>query len=607
MRFRKESVFLFLVDIITVWFSIITAYWFRFFHNFPSEYQTQMYQYSLLATICLGISMFYFRLYRRAWRYASIEELVAIFKAVIVGCALSYGLSFLIWDKPIPASVFFRTVETILLLVGGVRFIWRVMEPKTTKVVPPEGYSNVLIVGAGACGVMIAKELRASKRAMQPIGFIDDNLQLLGLHILELPVLGNRNDIPEIVENHHIEEIIIAIPSATRGEISEIVKICKNTGAVLKMMPRIDDLISGRVSLSRVREVSVEDLLGRDPIVTDLDGIMSYVEHKVVLVTGAGGSIGSELCRQIASYYPGRLLLLGHGENSIYTIEMELKKNFPDLRYDTIIADIQDTERMDQVFKKYRPQVVFHAAAHKHVPLMERNPAEAVKNNVFGTKNVADCADRYGVDRFVLISSDKAVNPTSVMGTTKRIAEMYIQSLNVRSDTKFVAVRFGNVLGSRGSVIPYFKQQIKEGGPVTVTHPDMVRYFMTIPEAVQLVLQAGSFAKGGEIFVLDMGSPVKILTLAEDLIRLSGYEPYAEIDIAFTGIREGEKLFEELLTDEENATATHHNRIFIGKSSNLTMSQMELELVRLQKFIEDDTVPVKEILEQLVPKYEVVS
>lgn len=607
MKFRRDAALLFLVDLTIIWFSIISSYWFRYYYSFPIEHRSEMFLYCIVATVSLGISLFYFRLYRRAWQYASIDEIVAIFKAVLVGGALSYVVALLLLSRPIPASVFFRSIETILLLVGGIRFVWRVVKPRGSKEVPSDGYSNVLIVGAGACGLIIAKELKSSKGNMRAVGFIDDDPNKLYLQICGLPVLGNRDSIPEIVEKYKVEEIIISIPSATKNEISAIAKISKDTGALLKMIPRIDDLISGKVSLSRIREVSVEDLLGRDPIVTDLDGIMNYVEHKVVLITGAGGSIGSELSRQIASYNPGRLLLLGHGENSIYTIEMELKRNFPDLRYDTIIADIQDLDRIDQVFNSYRPQVVFHAAAHKHVPLMERNPAEAVKNNVFGTKNVADCADRYGVDRFVLISSDKAVNPTSVMGTTKRIAEMYIQSLNASSDTKFVAVRFGNVLGSRGSVIPHFKQQIKEGGPVTVTDPQMVRYFMTIPEAVQLVLQAGALAKGGEIFVLDMGDPVRILNLAEDLIRLSGYEPYAEIDIVFTGIREGEKLFEELLTDEENATSTQHNRIFIGKSSNLKKNQMELELAKLQKVIEDETLSVRDILERLVPRYEIVS
>jgi FlaA1/EpsC-like NDP-sugar epimerase len=326
-----------------------------------------------------------------------------------------------------------------------------------------------------------------------------------------------------------------------------------------------------------------------------------------VLVTGAGGSIGSELCRQISPYAPDKLLILGHGENSIYTIEMELRKSFPELNIVTLIADVQDRTRIMEVFESHKPQVVFHAAAHKHVPLMERNPSEAIKNNVFGTRNVSDCADKYGAERFVLISSDKAVNPTSVMGATKRIAEMYVQSLNTTSSTKFSAVRFGNVLGSRGSVIPAFKQQIAAGGPVTVTHPEMVRYFMTIPEAVQLVIQSGSFAKGGEVFVLDMGEPVKILTLAEDLITLSGYEPYRDIDIVFSGIREGEKLYEELLTAEENLSSTQHDRIFIGKPIVISQNQLELEFKRLERVLSEEPEAIREVINQIVPMQPVVQ
>lgn len=352
-----------------------------------------------------------------------------------------------------------------------------------------------------------------------------------------------------------------------------------------------------------MRNVEVEDLLGRDTVMTDLEGIANYVSGKVVLVTGAGGSIGSELCRQISSFDPSVLMLLGHGENSIYTIEMELRTKFPHVHLETVIADIQDRSRMDDVFRKYRPQVVFHAAAHKHVPLMERNPSEAVKNNVFGTRNVADCADKYKAERFVMISSDKAVNPSSIMGATKRIAEMYIQSINTISETQFVAVRFGNVLGSRGSVIPRFKEQIAAGGPVTVTHPDMVRYFMTIPEAVQLVIQAGAFAKGGEIFVLDMGNPVRILDLAQDLIRLSGYEPYVDIEINFSGMREGEKLFEELLTDEEAVTSTQHERIYIGKPTQINRAELELQFKKIEKVIGEDQRSIKEVIEHLVPFY----
>ena len=603
MNTRKSFAMLLIIDLVVIWFSIITSYLFRFYGEIPTGYLLQMFLFGVISTISLGISFYYFRLYRRVWKYASVGEILAIFKAVILGCAVSYFLSLFIFPERVPLSIAVRSMETILLLAGGIRFLWRVLGLSSEKYTG----SNTIIVGAGDCGTLIAREVRNSSLGLHMVGFIDDDFSKFKLQILGYPVLGTRDMIPSIVKEKQIKEIIIAIPSASKKEISDIVEICKNTGVKLKMIPRLNDLISGKVSLSKMRDISVEDLLGRDPIKTDLDGIMNYVHHKSVLVTGAGGSIGSELCRQISKFRPKELLLLGHGENSIFNIEMELRKTFPDLKLETIIADIQDRERMNNVFDEYRPQVVFHAAAHKHVPLMERNPTEAVKNNVFGTKNVADCADEYGVERFVLISSDKAVNPTSVMGATKRIAEMYIQTLNASSNTKFVAVRFGNVLGSRGSVIPFFKQQIAEGGPVTVTHPDMVRYFMTIPEAVQLVLQAGSFASGGEIFVLDMGSPVKILNLAEDLIKLSGYDPYEEIDITFTGIREGEKLYEELLTDEENITSTQHNRIFIGKPSDLNRSHLELEILRLQRVIADGSISIKEIIDQIVPMYEVVS
>lgn len=607
MKMRNDRVALFLIDIIIVCFSIVTSYLFRFNNNFTSEYKLQMLQFSVISMVGFGISFYCFQLYRRAWQYASIEEIKSIFKAVILGSAISYLTAWVLLPERVPFSVIIHTLQSVLLLAGGIRFIFRVFAPRELKNSDQQVFKKVLIVGAGDCGILIARELRNAKLGMKLIGFVDDDPQKYKLQVFGYPVLGTRKDIPDIVKMKDVQEIIIAIPSASRQQISEIAGICKNTGVKLKMIPRLNDLISGKVSLNKIREVSVEDLLGRDPIRTDLEGIMNYVKDKVVLVTGAGGSIGSELCRQISLFTPNKLLLLGHGENSIFNIEMELRRTLPNIMLETIIADIQDRERMKTIFQQFRPQVVFHAAAHKHVPLMERNPSEAVKNNVFGTQNVADCADLYQVERFVLISSDKAVNPTSVMGATKRIAEMYIQSLNATSQTKFAAVRFGNVLGSRGSVIPFFKQQILDGGPVTVTHPEMVRYFMTIPEAVQLVLQAGSLAQGGEIFVLDMGNPVRILTLAEDLIRLSGYEPYQDIEIKFTGIREGEKLYEELLTDEENVTATQHNRIFIGKPSDLSHNQLELEIKRMHKIIAEGSGSIKEMIDKLVPMYEVVS
>lgn len=410
--------------------------------------------------------------------------------------------------------------------------------------------------------------------------------------------------IHKAVEQYDIGQIIIAIPSASKCEMKRIIELCKSTKAKLKLIPILNDLIEGKVSINEIRDVEVEDLLGREPVTTDLHGIAGYVEGKTVLVTGAGGSIGSELCRQVARFRPDRLLLLGHGENSIYNIEMELRRSFPGLALMPIIADIQDMARMDEVFGQYRPQVVFHAAAHKHVPLMERNPAAAIKNNVLGTKNVAQCASKYAAERFVLISTDKAVNPTNVMGATKRLAEMIVQSLSRNSQTVFAAVRFGNVLGSRGSVIPRFKEQIKQGGPVTVTHPDMVRYFMTIPEAVQLVIQAGALAQGGEVFILDMGKPVRIVDLAKDLIRLSGFEPDKDISIEFTGIREGEKLFEELLTDEEGISSTKHDRIYIGKPAVVDAAPLFAEIDRLHEIVmQQDLETFRTLLQLVVPGY----
>lgn len=606
MTAKTRVLVLFLIDIAIIWFSIVTSYLFRFTNYIPQEYVVQMVVYGLISTVAIGGSLVYFGLYRRMWQYASIGEIISVLKAIVVGAILSYAVAFVILPQRVPLSIEVRSMETILLLVGGARFIWRVF--RNDRINNKDTEVHTLIVGAGDCGILIAREMMGPSFAdTRLVGFIDDSTDKYHLSILGVPVLGNRYDIPRIVKEREIHEIIIAMPSVSRTEISEIINLAKATGAKLKIIPALNDLIAGKISVKKLRDVSVEDLLGREPIVADMNSILGYVHNKTVLVTGAGGSIGSELCRQISPFAPDKLLILGHGENSIYTIEMELRKSFPYLNIVTIIADVQDRARLMDIFQSHKPQVVFHAAAHKHVPLMERNPSEAIKNNVFGTRNVADCADKYGAERFVLISSDKAVNPTSVMGATKRIAEMYVQSLNVNSPTKFSAVRFGNVLGSRGSVIPAFKQQIAAGGPVTVTHPEMVRYFMTIPEAVQLVIQSGSFANGGEVFVLDMGEPVKILTLAEDLITLSGYEPYKDIEITFSGIREGEKLYEELLTDEENLGSTQHDRIFIGRPNVISQSQMELEFKRLERVIAEDGEAIREVINQIVPMQPVIQ
>ncbi|MEK5491317.1 nucleoside-diphosphate sugar epimerase/dehydratase [Paenibacillus sp. FSL R7-0297] len=600
MTAKTRVLMLFMIDIAIIWFSVVTSYMFRFFDGIPHEYVVQMLQFGSISTVAIGGTLIYFGLYRRMWQYASIGEIVSILKAIVFGAIIAYGISLIILPARVPFGVEVRVMETTLVLVGGIRFLWRFLRKERMNDKDTE--THALIVGAGDCGMLIAKEMMGPSFAhTKLVGFIDDSPNKHHMSILGLPVLGNRYDLPRLVKEKNIHEIIIAMPSVSRTEISEIINLAKTTGAKLKIIPALNDLIAGKISVKKLRDVSVEDLLGREPIVADMNSILGYVHNKTVLVTGAGGSIGSELCRQISPFAPDKLLILGHGENSIYTIEMELRKSFPYLNIVTIIADVQDRTRLMDVFQSYKPQVVFHAAAHKHVPLMERNPSEAIKNNVFGTRNVADCADKYGTERFVMISSDKAVNPTSVMGATKRIAEMYVQSLNASSHTKFSAVRFGNVLGSRGSVIPAFKKQIAAGGPVTVTHPEMVRYFMTIPEAVQLVIQSGSFAKGGEVFVLDMGEPVKILNLAEDLITLSGYEPYTDIDITFSGIREGEKLYEELLTDEENLGSTQHDRIFIGRPNVISQNQLELEFKRLERVLTEEPSAIREVINQIVP------
>lgn len=610
MRVSKRVPIWIGLDLIFLWSSVYLAYAVHEAGSLTRAAAADAAIYGLINALAGAGAMFAFGLYRRIWQYASVGELAALAQATLVSSAAAYLAGALAFKTAIPLFAPVQGFMTSLLLLGGSRFLWRLACERFGGERRSRGVhlKRTLIVGAGNCGTLFAKELlqNASFHA-KPVAFVDDDPYKHRLEVLGIPVLGGRKDIPCIVADKDIEEIIIAIPSASKTQIAEIVRICKNTKARLKIVPNLQDLIHGKTAANQIRDVSVEDLLGREPIRTDLKGIADYVEGKTVLVTGAGGSIGSELCRQIAPFGPKKLVLLGHGENSIYTIEMEMRAAFPQLALETVIADVQDRGRLEDVFRAFRPQVVFHAAAHKHVPLMERNPSEAVKNNVFGTKNVADCADAFGAERFVLISSDKAVNPTSVMGTTKRIAEMYIQGLDKQSATKFVAVRFGNVLGSRGSVIPRFKQQIASGGPVTVTHPEMVRYFMTIPEAVQLVIQAGAFAQGGEIFILDMGNPVRIYDLAVDLIRLSGFEPGVDVDIVFTGIREGEKLYEELLTREEGLTSTKHDRIFVGKPSLIDRSDLEFEFRRLERSLGRDHDEIRGVLQQLVPTYRNVS
>ncbi|WP_026672870.1 polysaccharide biosynthesis protein [Alkalihalobacterium bogoriense] len=536
-------------------------------------------------TLLVGHHLFahLYKLYKKAWQYASVFELIAIVKAVSLSILLTAVVQLFFFQE-----VFFRTLAITwmmhILLIGGARFSWRMLRDSYIK--PNKDKKATLIIGAGAAGTMVVRQLQHSEEVdLNPIAYIDDDVSKQNLEILGIPVVGGIENIEQVVKENEIKNIIIAIPSLKREELNNIFNECSKTTAKTQIMPRIEDIMTGKVSVEQFREVQVEDLLGRDPVELDIDGIETYIKNQTILVTGAGGSIGSEICRQIAKFKPEQLIMLGHGENSIYSIEMELRRTVPELNIDTEIADIQDREKIFTIMNRRKPHVVFHAAAHKHVPLMERNPEEAVKNNVIGTKNVAEAASDAKVNTFVMISTDKAVNPTSVMGSTKRIAEMIVQHMDLISQTRFVAVRFGNVLGSRGSVIPLFKEQIKAGGPVTVTHPDMVRYFMTIPEASRLVLQAGALARGGEVFVLDMGEPVKIVDLAKNLIKLSGYS-IDEIGIEFTGMRPGEKMFEELLGKDEVHDKQVFPKIYIGKTPPVNInvtSELISDFVRMDK------------------------
>lgn len=507
---------------------------------------------------------FKFRLYQKAWEYASVGEIIGILRAVTLSI-ITTGIIQLLVNGNVYVRVLGITWMLHVILIGGSRFSWRML--RDYYIQPQQEKKRTLIIGAGSAGSMLVRQLIKSRDTdLIPVGFVDDDPRKSKLQIYGVTVYGKTEDIPKLVTNLNVENIIIAIPSLSKKDVQKIYQECSKTNAKTQIMPMIEDIVSGKVSVNQFRDVRVEDLLGREPVELDMESISNNLTDKTILVTGAGGSIGSEICRQVSKFKPKKLLLLGHGENSIYLIDMELKNKYgSQFEIIPIIADVQDRDRIFEVMSQHAPDVVYHAAAHKHVPLMEYNPKEAVKNNVIGTKNVAEAANVFGAKTFVLISSDKAVNPTNVMGSTKRIAEMVIQQLDKTSLTNYVAVRFGNVLGSRGSVIPLFKKQIQNGGPVTVTHPDMTRYFMTIPEASRLVMQAGALARGGEIFVLDMGEPVKIVDLAKNLIHLSGYTT-DEIGIKFAGIRPGEKMYEELLGENEVHKKEVFPKIFIGKT-----------------------------------------
>ncbi|MGL5259877.1 MAG: polysaccharide biosynthesis protein, partial [Lachnospiraceae bacterium] len=519
--------------------------------------------------IILTLFVFYgFKLYHSLWAFAGESELQNLIIACFLSSAINgVGLNVVrVGGKAVPDSYYFMYAFSLISLIFVSRFSYRFLRSRKHKMQNKKNTTTVMIIGAGEAGNAIIKEIVASNYSTMSIGcIIDDDSSKWGSFIQGIKVIGGRNKILESVDLYGIDEIIIAIPSASRFQIRELLEVCKETECKLRSLPGIYQLVNGEVNVSKLRDVEVEDLLGRDSIKVDLDSILEYVSGKIVMVTGGGGSIGSELCRQIASHKPKQLIIVDIYENNAYDIQQELVAKYPELYLTVLIASVRNTNRMNRIFEEYKPEIVYHAAAHKHVPLMETSPNEAIKNNVFGTWKTASAAAQNGTKKFVMISTDKAVNPTNIMGASKRICEMIIQTFNKHYETEFVAVRFGNVLGSNGSVIPLFKKQIAAGGPVTVTHPDIIRYFMTIPEAVSLVLQAGAYAKGGEIFVLDMGEPVRIYDLAKNLIRLSGYKLEEDIKIEFTGLRPGEKLFEELLLEEEGLQDTENKMIHIGK------------------------------------------
>lgn len=607
MQKRVKVIFLVLLDIVLINLSYYLALYLRFDGIIEAKYLEVYINNALIITLLKILVFYYFKLYKSLWRYASIEELINVVVASVVANAGVVSYLFAI-QTHLPRSVYAITTMLDMMLIGGARFSYRALRRlKGSELRNGNGFKRVMIIGGGDAGAMVIRELKNHTQLnSRPVAIIDDDFIKKGQRINGVPVMGQRSDISIVADKMKIDEIIIAIPSAGKSEIRKIVQECKKTKCKLKILPGIYELIDGQVSIKEIRDVQIEDLLGRDEVELNIDEISVYIKDKKILVTGGGGSIGSELCRQIAMFKPKELCVLDIYENNTYDLQNELKRKYKDLNLNVIIASIRDKKRIDEIMNDIRPDVIFHAAAHKHVPLMEDNPKEAIKNNVFGTLNLAQAADKYGVKRFVMISTDKAVNPTNIMGASKRICEMIIQSIDKGSKTEFVAVRFGNVLGSNGSVIPLFRKQILEGGPVTVTHPEIIRYFMTVPEAAQLVIQAGAMAKGGEIFVLDMGEPVKIIDLARDLIRLSGFEPDLDIPIVFTGLRQGEKLFEELLLDEEGIQSTEHDKIFIGQPIFTDYKLMIKSIESLKDIIDDcDSDTLKNYVRQIVPTYNI--
>ena len=611
MKSRYRPVILILIDIALIYLSYIFAFLIRFEWQLSNSSFNTFIEVAFILIAIKIVTFYYFKLYENLWRYAGVLDVLQIVIAVGTANAIAISFLFLI-QANLPRSIYVLVFILDVFFIGGSRFGYRVLRELTggrLYAINKNGRNGhlvkALIIGAGEAGAMVIRELRNHPELnTRAVAVLDDDKEKHRRKINGVPVLGGIENVGEVVSNLGINEIIIAIPSAKNKDIRRILDLCKDTRCKLKTLPGVYEIIDGKVSVKHIRDVEIEDLLGREPVNLNIEEISGYLRGKTVLVTGGGGSIGSELCRQIARFDPKLLLILDIYENNAYSLQVELARKHPELKTKILIASVRDRARLDRIFDTYRPQVVFHAAAHKHVPLMEENPTEAIKNNIFGTLNTAECADKHGVEKFVLVSTDKAVNPANIMGATKRVAEIIIQMMDKESGTKFAAVRFGNVLGSSGSVIPLFRSQIAAGGPVTVTHPEITRYFMTIPEATQLVIQAGAMAKGGEIFVLDMGEPVRIMDLARDLIRLSGFEPDEDIAIEIVGLRPGEKLYEELFLEKERLSSTGHEKIFIGHPLTNDANTFRGELERLKKLlVKEDQEEMLQLINRLVPDY----
>ncbi|MCR5743923.1 MAG: polysaccharide biosynthesis protein [Lachnospiraceae bacterium] len=606
-EFVLTQILLGIYDVVFTNLAYAIGIWIRFDFNLAAigaNFLEDWLKFIPLYAMIVLFTFYMFRLYHSIWSAAGVNEFARIVFASIITAA-SYVIFNMVLGFRLPRSAYFIGAMVQTVFVGFIRFLPRIiLSFKARRRRSAADFVNVMVIGAGSAGQMIIREYKSAKELSEKVVcVIDDDQVKVGRYVEGVPIVGNRHDIMANVVRYDVKKIIVAIPSASKEQRRDILSICQNTDCELQIVPGLYQLVNGELNLDSLRKVEIADLLGRDAIKVNLDEIMGYVGDRVIMVTGGGGSIGSELCRQIAAHKPKRLIIFDIYENNAYDIQQELKRKCPDLDLVTLIGSVRDAEKLDSVFATYKPDIVYHAAAHKHVPLMEDSPAEAIKNNVFGTYNTAKAAIKYGVSKFVLISTDKAVNPTNIMGASKRMCEMIIQSLNGTSDTEFVAVRFGNVLGSNGSVIPLFKKQIEEGGPVTVTHPDIIRYFMTIEEAVSLVLQAGAYAKGGEIFVLDMGSPVKIDDLARNLIRLAGYTPDVNIKIVYTGLRPGEKLYEELLMSEEGMKETNNNRIFIGKPIDFDEKQFLGSLPELREAAYRNEADMKQRVASIVSTY----